>query len=362
MKARLVVALALVFHAAPALAEPTLTKVASFDHQVTGVAVTRDGRVFVNFPRWTEDTPVSVAELKKDGSLVPFPDNEWNKWRNASKGEITANDHWVCVQSVVTDAQGNLWVLDPAAPAQDRVVKNGPKLVRINLKTNKADKTIAFDETVAPQGSYLNDVRFSPDGKTAYITDSGASGAIVVVDVPAGKAKRILDGDPSTQSDLDVTVETDGKPLRRPDGRGVEFAADGIALTRDGKTLYWQAIKGKTLYSIPTQNIESATPTIVGENGVADGLWIARDGKMYITALEDDAIKMRDLAAKGSEPTLVLTDKQLRWPDSFAEGADGSLYVTTSRIQDSATFKPGAPKSLPTELWKLTLRPKTATR
>jgi sugar lactone lactonase YvrE len=362
MNARLTLALALVFHAAPALAEPTLTKVAAFDHQVTGVTVTSDGRVFVNFPRWTEDSPISVAEVKKGGALVPFPDAEWNSWRNATKDQTTAIDHWVCVQSVVTDAQGNLWVLDPAAPAQDRVVKNGPKLVRIDLKTNKADKTIAFDDTVAPQGSYLNDVRFSPDGKTAYITDSGARGAIVVVDIPTSRSKRILDDHPSTQPDPNVTVATDGKPLRRPDGRGVEFAADGIALSRDGQTLYWQAIKGKTLYSIPTKNIESAEPTTVGENGVADGLWIARDGKLYITALEQDAIKVRDLAANKGEPAVVISDKRLRWPDSFAEGPDGALYVTTSHIQDSATFKPGAPTSLPTELWKLTLPPKTATR
>ena len=32
------------------LGEP-LTEVAAFDHQVTGVAVTADGRRFVNFPR-----------------------------------------------------------------------------------------------------------------------------------------------------------------------------------------------------------------------------------------------------------------------------------------------------------------------
>ena len=49
-----------------------LAKVASFEHQVTGVTVTKDGRVFVNFPRWTEDSAVSVAEVK-DGRITPFP-------------------------------------------------------------------------------------------------------------------------------------------------------------------------------------------------------------------------------------------------------------------------------------------------
>src|ERR1700738_2546694 len=59
-----------------------LQAVASFDHQVTGVTVAPDGRIFVNFPRWSEDTPVSVAELMPDGSTKPYPNEEWNAWRN----------------------------------------------------------------------------------------------------------------------------------------------------------------------------------------------------------------------------------------------------------------------------------------
>ncbi|CAN5194589.1 hypothetical protein BH10PSE6_BH10PSE6_12070 [soil metagenome] len=57
-----------------ALAPPLsfrLEEAASFPHQVTGVACSPDGRVFVSFPRWTEDAPVSVAEVLKDGTLKP---------------------------------------------------------------------------------------------------------------------------------------------------------------------------------------------------------------------------------------------------------------------------------------------------
>ncbi len=354
-----------------------LTKVMSFEHQVTGVTVAKDGRIFVNFPRWTEDTEVSVAEVK-DGKLVPFPDVAWNSWRNARKDEVSANDHWVCVQSVVASPDGNLWVLDPAAPAMAALVPGGAKLVEIDLKTNQPARTIAFDESVAPQGSYLNDVRFSPDGKTAYLTDSGAKGALVVVDLASGRAHRVLDGDPSTQPDKSVTVTYDGKPLRRPDGRGVEFAADGIALSPDGKTLYWQAIKGKTLYSLPTETLAGSITTAlmptaladksvagrietIGENGPADGLIIARtDGRMYVTSPQDDSIKVRDLSGKGNTLATVVQDKRLRWPDTFAEAPDGTLYVTTSHIQDSAFYKPDAPAALPTELWSFKPAPAEA--
>ncbi len=345
-----------------ALSPPvTLEKVASFDHQVTGVAVSRTGRIFVNFPRWTEDNEVSVAELV-NGQAVPYPDKGWNAWRNANKDAVSAHDHWVCVQSVVIDSQDNLWVLDPAAPAMGSVVPHGPKLVQISLLTNRPVRTIAFEEDVAPQGSYLNDVRFSADGRTAYLTDSGAKGALVVVDLASGTARRVLDGHPSTQPDKSVTVTYNGQPLRRPDGRGVEFAADGLALSVDESTLYWQAIKGKTLHSISTAALKGPVEAIaahvqaVGENGPADGLIIRRqDGRMYITSPQDDSIKVRSLqqAGNATKPTTWLKDARLRWPDTFAEGPDGRLYVTTSRIQDSAFYIPGAPAALPSALWRL---------
>jgi sugar lactone lactonase YvrE len=342
----------------------SIEKVADFAHQVTGVTASEDGRLFVNFPRWTEDSPVSVAELLADGTLKPYPNEEWNAWRNARKDEMTPNDHWVCVQSVVADCRGSLWVLDPAAPAQSVIVPGGPKMVRIDLATNAVTQTIAFGEDVALQGSYLNDVRFSNDGKFAFITDSGLKGAIVVVDIKSGSARRVLDGHPSTQPEKDVTVKADGDPLRRPDGRGVEFAADGIAISEDGQYLYWQAIKGVSLYRIPTRVLidaglgekdVAAAVEPFGKNGVADGLLIARGTEqMFVTAPEESAVKVRDLAeGAGGVPRTVVQDERLRWPDTFTQGPNGVIYVTTSHIQDSATFKPGAPTALPTELWRL---------
>ena len=332
-----------------------LTEVARFDHQVTGVAVTGDGRRFVNFPRWTDDAPVSVAEVLKDGSLKPYPDAKWNAWRNARAGELSVAEHFVCVQSIVPDGHGNLWVLDPGAPGNEKIMPGAPKLVKVDLKTDSVAKVIPVPETVALQGTYLNDIRFSPDGRIGYITDSGARGAIIVVDLVSGQSWRTLDGHASTQVDKTVKVTLDGKPLTRPDGRQPMFAADGIAISNDGRTLYYQALTGKTLYSIDTALLRRDVPETergagvktVAQTHVADGLWMSKAGILYLTSPTDYSITRLN----GSTVAKVLTDRRLRWPDTFSEGADGTIYVTASHIQDTYWFTPGAPPSVRTALF-----------
>lgn len=332
-----------------------LTKVAGFDHQVTGISVAPDGRIFVNFPRWTDDAPISVAELLPDGELRAYPDERWNSWRNAKASQMPVEDHFVCVQSIVADGHGALWVLDPAAPGNEKILPGGPKLVRIDLASNRVTKIIRFPEEVALQGTYLNDIRFSPDGRTGYITDSGTRGAIIVVDLLSGDSFRALDGHSSTQIEKDVTVTVDGEPLRRPDGRQPAFSSDGIAISNDGKTLYWQALTGRTLYSIDTAKLRKDTPaaeieaavTKVGTTNVADGLWMSSKGTLYITSPSDNSVK----AWTDGALRTVVTDKRLRWPDTMSEAPDGTIYVTASHIQDTNWFKPGAPASLSTALF-----------
>ena len=364
-------ATAQVQHQAPSFAQPEhrragtlLRQAAQFEHQVTGVTVSERGRVFVSFPRWTEDAPVSVAEVMKDGSLRPYPDEQWNAWRNVRRDELDPAQHWVCVQSVVADGRGSVWVVDPAAPAVDGIVPGGPKLVRIDLATDRVVQVIRFGQDVAIPGSYLNDVRFSNDGRYAFLTDSGQRGALIVVELASGKARRVLDGHPSTQPEKGVVVRTDGKPLRYPDGRPVLFAADSIALSADGAWLYWKALTGTTLYRIQSAALTgqglagdelSSQVQSYGKVGPTDGFWIGRGADiLYLSSIEDNAIKARRLSdGPAGRLRTVLQDPRLRWPDTFSEGPDGSLYVTTSRIQDSAFFNRDAPLALPTQLWRL---------
>src|SRR5258708_26701799 len=103
--------------------------------------MSKSGRLFVNFPRWSDRYLNAVVEVSSDGSAKPFPDEKWNRWDRKVE---TAGKQFVCVQSVVMDEAGVLWVLDPAAPLMGPVIPGGPKLVGIDLQNNQGSRIIPF--------------------------------------------------------------------------------------------------------------------------------------------------------------------------------------------------------------------------
>ena len=323
---------------APPRAEPLdakpeidLIEVATSERLWTGVAVSRDGRVFVNYPRWSEDVPFSVGEILHSGEVVPFPGEDWNVW----DASLKPGDHLICVQSVYVDKEDFLWILDAASPMLSGVIAGGAKLVKVDLRSNKVIEVTVFDQTIAPPGSYLNDVRVDTEKSVAYITDSGL-GALIVVDLAAEKSRRLLAGHRSTKSE--GIVLTVGGREWRPAGGTPEVHSDGLALDSRGEYLYYQALTGRTLYRIETgwlldpaltESQIAAGVESMGTTGVADGMEFGHDDYLYLTAIEDNSIKT--FAALDRAETVV-EDARLRWPDSIARGPDGYLYVTTSQI------------------------------
>jgi sugar lactone lactonase YvrE len=320
----------------------TLTEVFRDDtFQLTGVTVSKTGRIFVNYPRWSDVYLNAVVEIH-NGAARPFPDERWNRW---DRKPGTARDHFVCVQSVVVDASDALWVLDSAAPMLTTPVPNGPKLVKIDLATNRVAQVIPFGPDVILATSYLNDVRFDPERRTAYITDSGAGG-IVVVDLASGQAHRALDGHPSVRAEPGVNIVIDGKPVLDAQGKPPQFNSDGIALSANGEYLYYQPITATSLYRVRTEVLRNGQH---GTDGAAmveryattfpvDGLWIDRRDRVYLSDLTHTAVSR--LRADRSVETLV-RDRRLQWPDTFSQGPDGAIYVTTSRINESPTYNKG---------------------
>ncbi len=343
---------------------PQLETVARFYGPMpTGVTVSQTGRIFVNFPRWGDNVPFTVAEIV-DGKAVAYPCKEINSFgANGTRAELSQEksdrarserlNHLVGVQSVVLDAKDRLWILDTGSIEFKPTAEGGPKLVGVDLKTNKVFKTIEFPAGIARPKSYLNDVRFDlrygREG-TAYITDSGSPG-IITVDLASGAATRHLDKHYSTQVVPKFLPYIEGdamystKPSQFPGF--VQFASDGIALSADGSRLFYCPLASRHLYSVPTallrngkaseQVIENAVVDH-GEKGMSDGLESDAQGRIYVTLPEHDAIARR---LPNSLYQTVVHDPRILWPDTMSLANDGYLYFTSNQLHRQKNYNYG---------------------
>ena len=315
----------------------------------TGVTVSESGRIFVNFPDWGDKREFSVAEIV-NGQLKAYPDRETNRLDGDSP------DRFISVQSVVADGTGTLWVLDTAAPHFSAPMPGKAKLVAVDLKTDRISRIITFTDDVVLKTTYLNDVRVDyRAGKAgyAYITDSSTTGpgAIIVVDLDTGQAFRRLNGDKSTSPDKSFIPKVEGRIMmnRNADGTASPnyVAADGIAISPNGRTLYFCPLSSRFLYSIETAKLRDKTLTEkdlsrlvlnLGEKGASDGLITGANGVVYAGDYENNSI--RAIFPDGKMKTIV-HDPRILWPDTLSIGPDGYLYFTANQVQRQASYHYG---------------------
>ena len=341
--------------APPALAHEgvigNLEVVATFNGPMpTGVTVSRTGRIFVNFPRWDDPVEFTVAELK-NGQAVPYPNLDMNRLDLHDQ-----ENHFISVQSVVVDAKDRLWILDTGSVKMAPTSPGGPKLIGIDLETNRIFAKIVFPPDVALKTSYLNDVRlnlrFGREG-AAFITDSSSSGpnAIIVVDLASGKAWRRLHQHVSVRAEPGFVPIVEGERLemKLPAGNSLPFTVgvDGIAISSDGKTIYYCPLSSRHLYSVSAEALYDVskneayvegTVEDLGEKGASDGMESDAEGRLYAGDHENDSIFRRN--ADRSWTTLV-HDPRILWPDTLSVAGDGYLYFTVNQLERSPRFHDG---------------------
>jgi sugar lactone lactonase YvrE len=316
----------------------------------TGVTVAPGGRIFVCFPRWGDAVEYSVAELV-DGVPRPYPNERINRFDPEHPAR-----HFVSVQSVVVDPRGWLWAVDTGSIQFGPVIRGGAKLVAIDLATDRVVRTIRFPENVVLPTTYLNDIRFDlRHGRAgvAYITDSanGGPNGIIVVDLASGRSWRRLHDHPSTRAEPGFTAHVEGRPLvldlPGAPPAPLRVGSDGIALSADGKRLYYSPLSGRELHSVSTAALRNrrasdaevaASVRAEGKPVASDGLESDAQGRVYATDYEHEAIVRR--AADGSYETLA-QDPSMLWPDTLSLADDGYLYFTANQVHRSPEYNDG---------------------
>jgi sugar lactone lactonase YvrE len=316
----------------------------------TGVTVSAQGRIFVNYPQWGDDAPFTVGEIR-DGRVVPFPDAAINRADRNRPGETLLS-----VQSVVVDPADRLWILDTAAPGFSPPVPGSAKLVAVDLTSNRVIRSIILPDSAVLPTTYVNDVRFDlRQGRAgvAYITDSSVSGpgGIIVVDLDSGAAWRRLSGHPSIMPDPAFVPVVEGETMAaRPPGQPAQpfrVASDGIALSADGETLYYCPLSSRHLFAVPTALLRDRTASEeavaaavrdLGEKGASDGLEADDQGRLYAGDYEHNSI--RRMTPDGQWQTIA-HDPRILWPDTLSVARDGYLYFTANQLQRQGMFHGG---------------------
>ncbi len=327
-------------------------------YQLTGVAISAKGRLFVNYPVWGPDHKYCVVEVLPGGQVKPYPNEEMNSWKPGDDG----TKKWVSVQAVFVDDQDKLYVVDPANPHFAGVYKESDKLVRIDLATNKIEKTYRM-KGITDKNAYINDVRVDTGRQVAYMTNSN-EGALLIVDLKSGKTRQVLKGAKVTQTDPSYHFMIGGKEVA-PDGKPLKVNSDGIALTPDKEWLYFKPLTDDKLYRVKTADLRDASLNDekllakvedLGHVLITDGMEFDKQGNLYFGDMEHNSIVK--ITLPDLKKTTLVQDDRLLWPDSYSISSDGYLYISTSQVQTAPPFNGGVDKrTLPYGIFKLKIAP-----
>ena len=307
-----------------------ITVASSGNVMMTNAAVSPGGRLFGNFPRWTDEPTPSVGEATPDGRFKPFPGGDWNEWRPG----LPPGDRFVCTHGLYADRENNLWAIDDASPHHGEMVEGGAKLVQIDLATDRVRRVYRLDKDLAPPGTVLSHMRV--DGRFLYVTDAGL-GAIVVIDRESGRGHRVLEGVPCSRADRTIVPLIHGKPLMHPDGRVPVINLSHLELSPDGTWMYFTPLFGPTLWRVPTKYLHdrslrseevAAHAEAVVRIPPVTGITADAAGNLYLSALTEDGVLK--LGPDGHLDTLI-RDERISGPNEGSIGPDGFYYFPNSQ-------------------------------
>ena len=314
----------------------------------SGVVVTKDNRIFIGAPHEVDDYDFPTLAEYKEGRMVPYPSHELTMFGNPDLSKKL-----VSVHGMTLGQDGYIWLIDDGKQAGKPIVDGAPKVVAIDPATNSVVHWFLLPKGIWMPDSHLNDLRvdLTHGAKgTVFLTDSSMkqNPALLVLDIATGKFRRVLNATPFTMADERMVTYLEGQPhaYKREHPTMPQGGADGIELSPDSKKLYWTALNGYTLWSIPTAVLadpsktdEQLEATILNEGGrpAADGITGDMAGNLYFGAYDQRSIVRRD--PDGSFH-VIAHDDRLGWPDALMI-QNGYLYLTADQWNRMAALNGG---------------------
>lgn len=308
----------------PLLPAEALEVAAQYPEPIGNIAVSASGRLF--FTVHPESRPRGPLLLEwRAGAAHPWPST-------AAQADLQTP------LGLTVDSRDRLWVIDHGVHGLGDVRLRG-----YALDDGRPLASIAL-AAVAPVGSFLQDLRISPDGRWAVIADVSFwrhRPALVVVDLTQGHAWRTLEADVSVMPQ-DWQIHTPAQPMAFFGGLvWLKPGVDGVAISDDGRWVYYAAMAHSRLYRVPLALLVDANASeasrraaieAVAVKPMSDGLSIDQRGQVLITDVEHGAV-MRWRPGSDRPETLLQSDR-IRWADGFSHGPEDWLYLADSAIPE----------------------------
>lgn len=338
------------------LSSDALKPVASVNKYLPDYIVVDDQkRMIAEFPRLTDEQGISLAIVKSDNTLVPYPNQQWNTINTQNP-----ENNFIGLTGMTLTPDGNLWVLDGGIPkAGDNTIKSAAKIIKIDTKTDKVTKIYPIPASIILDKTFLNAIAVY--GNNAYLADRGAP-AIIVFDLNTGKARRVLENSPSLYSRQDVIANH--KVIKPSSDKASHFNINQIAISPDGRRLYYQAVSGP-LYRIDTMFLKDATYS-PAELNEAMMIWFKTPSSGGIICGPDGTIYIDDIATNsiyrfttGRILNKLITDQRLKWPAHPYVDKNNELYIPTIQLDQTKLLNKQDHSTIewPLEIYSLTPPP-----
>lgn len=338
----------------------------SVNAPIAGMHFDAAGRAFVSTPRLVAaDAPATLSILDTRATTGParltaFPSREANAVTGAPGAHLRN-----VLGFHIDHRNGWLWALDQGFVAGEaEAPAGGQKVVVFDVKSGKVVRTIGLDAVADRKGSFLNDIVVDDVRRIAYVSDSGLRSApdnragIIVVDYASGRARRVLDRHPAVLPQPGATVVSHGEEVWP--GKPLVLGVNGIALSPDGKTLYWTVTSATHAHAVPTAllrdphvspaTLAAAVRDLGDVGGNTDGIITDAEGNLWITDVTHNGIVRYD--PRTQSMALQASSDGVYWPDTPAIGPDGDVVFTASHLNGhfAGQVKAGDERY---ELWRL---------